>query len=313
MLQQTRASVVIPYFLRWMALFPNIEALASAPLERVIKTWEGLGYYSRARNLHAGAKEILERFEGKIPEDRKQLETIRGLGPYTIGAILSFGFQKRSSAIDGNATRVLSRFFCVEENVCRQSGKKKIEARSEEILDEKEPWVTVEALIELGATVCTPKPRCSDCPLRHRCAAHLQNKAESLPIKNAEPETVLLWRAVAVIEAEGKILVRKRGAGERFADLYEFPYFEREREKKGQLAKKIQKEWGFSVTRARRLSETVHTFTRYKARLFPELFKGERALPVEGCCWIGREELSALPFSAGHRKIAQEYLCAFST
>jgi len=311
MLQQTRASVVISYFLRWMDLFPTLEALATAPLERVIKAWEGLGYYSRARNLHSGAKEILERFEGKVPEERAQLQTIRGLGPYTIGAILSFGFQKRAAAIDGNTSRVLSRYFCVEENICRQRGKKKIEAHCEEILDEKEPWVTVEALIELGATVCTPKPRCSLCPLQAQCAGFLKNRAELLPIKNAAPETTALWRSVAVIEAEEKVLVRKREKGELFADLYEFPFFEKEKGK--QLVKEIKKSWGFAVLFERRLSETAHTFTRYKARLFPELLRGKQIFPVEGHCWISREELSSLPFSAGHRKIAQEYLCTFST
>jgi A/G-specific adenine glycosylase len=182
MLQQTRASVVIPYFERWMTLFPDVAALAAAPIERVIKTWEGLGYYSRARNLHRGAQQMVESFGGEVPSDREALMSIKGLGPYTIGAILSFGFQKRAAAVDGNVTRVLARYFSIEENVGRQSVKRLIGEKAEAILDEREPWVTAEALIELGATVCTPKPFCELCPLQKSCLG--KDKAESLPIKH---------------------------------------------------------------------------------------------------------------------------------
>jgi len=275
MLQQTRAAVVIPYFLRWMALFPNVKSLAEASLESVIKAWEGLGYYSRARNLHAAAKQISEQFCGEFPFDRKELETIRGLGPYTIGAILSFGFRKRAAAVDGNTTRVLSRYFCVEENVCKQATKRKIQELAENLLDEKEPWVTAEALIELGATICTPKPRCPDCPLQSNCSAYRQCKAALLPIKNQEPETVVLFRAVAIIESEGKILLRKGSPGQVMADLYEFPYFEMGDEKWGlrKLMREIKKNWGITVENCEKLTEVQHTFTRYKAHLFPERFQ----------------------------------------
>ncbi len=307
MLQQTRAAVVIPYFLRWMALFPTVEALAKAPLETVIKAWEGLGYYSRARNLHAAAQTIVEKFQGEIPSGRRDLETIRGLGPYTIGAILSFGFHQRAAAVDGNTTRVLARYFCIEENVCKQPAKRKIQESAEEILDAEEPWVTAEALIELGATVCTPKPRCPDCPLRSNCLANLQCKAALLPIKNQEPETIALLRAVALIEAEGKILLRKGSPGQVMADLYEFPYFEMGEEKwsRGKLLKEMKKKWGIELEFLEKLPEVRHTFTRYKARLFPERFKGKATPEIEGHLWVCRGEIASLPFSSGHRKIAQ--------
>ena len=182
MLQQTRASVVIPYFERWMDLFPDVRALASSPLERVIKAWEGLGYYSRARNLHAAAQQIVDRFGGEIPSSQEDLETIRGLGPYTIGALLSFGFQKRAPAVDGNVVRVLSRYLLIEENVCRPSVKRKIEEKAEGLLDQNEPWVTAEALIQLGASICSPqRPKCSECPIRKNCKA-LKEKKQKLSL-----------------------------------------------------------------------------------------------------------------------------------
>lgn len=294
MLQQTRAAAVVPYFERWMELFPDVKTLAEARLEEVIKAWEGLGYYSRARNLHAGAKEIVEKFGGKIPDGKEALESIRGLGPYTVGAILSFGFQKRAAAVDGNVVRVLSRYFLIEENVSKAAVKRRIQKRAEEFLDEREPWVTAEALIELGATHCAPRPRCEGCPLQSGCKAFREKKAEALPIKNQEAKTVELKRVVFWIEAEGKVLVRKGEAGRVMADLYEFPYVEGERE--GVCL-------GFKKWRAvKRLSEISHTFTRFKAHLKPLMVKAEMR-EVSGYVWVEKERLGELPFSSGHRKI----------
>lgn len=294
MLQQTRASVVVPYFERWMNLFPDVEALAAARLEAVIKAWEGLGYYSRARNLHAGAKEIVERFGGKIPDGKEALESIRGLGPYTVGAILSFGFHKRAAAVDGNVVRVLSRYFLIEENVSKTAVKRRIQERAEELLDEREPWVTAEALIELGATHCAPRPRCEGCPLQSGCKAFREKKAEALPIKNEEAKTVELRRVVFWIEAEGKVLVRKGEAGRVMADLYEFPYAEGKQEG----PKLWFKQWRVM----RRLPGVTHTFTRFKAHLEPLIVRAEMR-EVAGHIWIEKERLGELPFSSGHRKI----------
>ncbi len=303
MLQQTRASVVIPYFERWMALFPNITALAAAPLELVIKTWEGLGYYSRARNLHKGAKQILESFGGQIPSARADLMTIQGLGPYTIGAILSFGFRMRAAAVDGNVTRVLARYFSIEENVGRQAVKRLISEKAEAILDPTEPWVTAEALIELGSTVCTPKPRCESCPLQMSCQG--KDRAELLPIKNEEKKTILLKRAVIWLEADGKVLVKKGEMGKVMADLYEFPYFEMGNDiwPLLKMAREVQKKFGLKAKMVEKLPQVVHTFTRYKAQLYPFRFHASISLNIEGYRWVDLSELAELPFSSGHRRI----------
>lgn len=302
MLQQTRASVVVPYFLRWMEIFPNVHALANASLDEVIKVWEGLGYYSRARNLHKGAQQIVARFDGKIPDSKEDLDSISGLGPYTVGAILSFGFQKRAAAVDGNVARVISRYYAIDENICRIKVRRAIEGRALAFLDEEEPWVTAEALIELGATICTPKPRCEACPLQAGCQGFQNGTAESLPIKNGEKEVILLQRVVAVVEAQGQILVRRGEKGKVMADLYEFPYFEGEEMGPGQLSKLL----GFQVEYVHKLPEIVHTFTKFKARLFPYLLKTAAPYPVAGAEWVDQERLDILPFSSGHRKIMQQ-------
>lgn len=304
MLQQTRASVVIPYFEKWMLLFPDIKTLADAKIEEVIKTWEGLGYYSRARNLHKGAQQILEEFGGEIPSSLEKLLKIQGLGPYTANAILSFGFKKRATPVDGNVTRVLARLFSIEENVSKQPVKKKIERGMEALLDHEEPWVTAEALIELGATICTPKPRCEICPLSKNCLG--LKKAHLLPIKNEEPKIILLKRVVLWIQAQEKVLVKKEEKGKVMADLYQFPYFEMtEIWSLSRIEAFIESHFGVHPTFVERLPLVKHAFTKYKAILYPFRFCTETALEIQGHEWIEREMLNKLPFSSGHKRILE--------
>ena len=307
MLQQTRASVVVPYFLRWMEFFPNVNALYMAPIDQVIKVWEGLGYYSRARNLHEAAKEIVEKFGGEIPSNREQLLSIRGFWPYTSAAVLSFGFQKRAAAVDGNVLRVISRYFSIEENVSKPSVRRKIEERAESLLDPHVPWTTAEALIELGATLCSPKPRCEDCPLSRGCIAFQEGKAESLPIKNGERTSTDLFRSVLVIENEGWVLVKKGERGKVMADLYEFPYFERS----GDIREMARSLVGEVSSFIRRLTERNHTFTRYKAHLSPYFLSSPNRPQISGCEWVPISRLSDFPFSSGHRKIKGEVVLIY--
>jgi len=300
MLQQTRAVVVISYFKRWMALFPSIQTLAEAPLEQVIKAWEGLGYYSRARFLHQAAQQIMREFGGALPNNREGLMRIKGLGPYTVGAILSFGFYQRAAAIDGNVTRVLSRYFQIEEPIHTSRAKKQLELRGEAILDAKEPWITAEALIELGAEVCRPVPRCGECPLRGSCQALRSGCATELPIKPARAETIHLKRMVACIESGGYMLVSKGSPGRVMADLYEFPYFEAD-----DLCAAVAEKFGLATYPIAALAEVRHSFTRYIAHLFPiHLAALERPIlpPFE---WVAKEQLRQLPFSSGHKKILE--------
>ncbi len=304
MLQQTRATVVVGYFARWMGLFPDVYALARAPLEQVIKAWEGLGYYSRARNIHAAAKQIVEVHGGQIPDSRDELLTLPGLGPYTVGAILSFGFRKRAAAVDGNVIRVMCRYSWIAERVDQTATKRKIEITTEQFLDAKEPWVTAEALIELGATVCTPKPRCAECPLQTGCEAFRRSAAEALPLLPERAKTEKLQRTVLVIEAEGHVLVKKNSSEKLMGDLWEFPYVEGSRRPKTWMQLPLHVK--------QRLRTVKHSFTRFSATLFPVHAQTSVRTSVDGFTWVKRHDLNKLPFSSGHRKIREE-LCESST
>jgi A/G-specific adenine glycosylase len=294
MLQQTRAEVVIPYFSAWMQKYPTIESLAKAPLDEVIKAWEGLGYYSRARRLWQGARYLIERNCGRLPESYEELLEIPGFGPYTAGAVASFAFHKRAAAIDGNVTRVLARLFAINDPVDKSPAQKKIEKHVLELLPESKPWVAMEALIELGATLCAKRPKCASCPLEQICLARKQGVAEGLPIKSRKEKIERLYRDVAVIMCNGKILVGKVEKGKIMADLYEFPYFET-----GKLKEWIKNEMKI----LQRMDCIEHSFTRFRVLLYPYLIQCEKEIPLNGYNWISMEKLHTLPFSSGHRKI----------
>lgn len=305
MLQQTRASVVIPYFERWMELFPDPHVLARASLEEVIKAWEGLGYYGRARHVHEGARQIVDQFSGKIPQKREHLEKIKGLGPYMINAILSFAFHQRAAAVDGNVARVLVRHFLIQDDILRHAAKKKIQAIADDMLDTKKPWVTAEALIELGATQCLPKALCNSCPLNSTCLACKENRTEQFPVKSQERPVTILTRSVAVIEENNHVLVKKVAPGKVMADLYEFPYFEGlERP----LPQHINAVWGLQTTFVRSLPFVQHSFTRYQAQLFPIYLRAFERKEIKDFEWVSLDDIGKLPFSSGHRRILEHFL-----
>lgn len=299
MLQQTKAGVVEGYFQRWMVLFPDIRALALATQEEVIKAWEGLGYYNRARNLHLAAKYIVERYEGLIPNTKEELEKIKGLGPYTIGAILSFAFHQKSVAIDGNVTRVLARYYGIEEDVTKTKTKQFMQTRTESLLPEVEPWICMEALIELGATVCSKVAKCIQCPIKMGCRARELKKQDVLPKKPAKKRPKRLHRNVIVLIYQDSILLRKASSG-LMADLYEFPYFEDNQE--APLLKFLCKQAIYK----RDLTVVTHTFTQFKATLFPSIWRALKKEMFSGYVWVLKKDLLNFPFSAGHRKILQE-------
>ncbi|MCP5469963.1 MAG: A/G-specific adenine glycosylase [Chlamydiales bacterium] len=287
MLQQTQALVVIPYFERWMEAFPTVEALAVAPIEKVLKIWEGLGYYSRARNLHKGAKQIVAM--GGFPEDPTE---IVGIGPYTAGAIRSFAFHKKAAAVDGNVLRVLARFTGEEGEIDRPAVQKKLRLLAESILPDEESWVVSEALIELGALVCQKKAACSRCPLKRGCVA--LREGLDLPRRRPREKAVLLERTVGVIVHDDKILLRRGEEGKVMADLFEFPYIE------GKRCWSAFADLGLELEYLAKLPLQKHTFTKYRVTLYPHLLRAKTS-NIEG--WKKRGELGKLPFSSGHKRI----------
>jgi A/G-specific adenine glycosylase len=231
MLQQTRVATVIPYWERWMARFPTLAALAGAPLDDVLAAWAGLGYYSRARNLHAGARAAVERWGGALPRRAAELREVPGIGPYTAGAIASIAFGERAPLVDGNVARVLARVFAVEHDIKSTAGRQALWQRAGELMqalpDDAAPGDLNQGLMELGASLCAPAaPRCPPCPLAARCDARRAGRQDALPIvapRKPERELPILARTVVWIERGGEIFLARRRAGGLFGGLWELP------------------------------------------------------------------------------------------
>lgn len=226
MLQQTRVAVVIPYFERWMNAFPTVESLAKARLERVLKLWAGLGYYSRARNLHEAAKLIVGRHACKVPRDVASLLTLPGVGRYTAGAIASIAFNQPAPILDGNVIRVLARLFRIEADTTKSETRERLWELAGEIIPPGHASKFNQALMELGALVCIPgAPLCESCPLRRVCLAKAAKKAEALPILRKRKPTKSCTEYAAVCRRNGKVRLEQRSDGELMAGLWTFPRF----------------------------------------------------------------------------------------
>lgn len=307
MLQQTQVAVVIPYYERWMKRFPTIKDLAEAQLDEVIKLWEGLGYYSRARCLHEGAQYVQQNHQGILPNNAEELKKIKGLGPYTIGAILSFAFHQRVAAVDGNVLRVLSRLFGIREDISKQKIINQFRDIAHTILPQEESWIQNEALIELGATVCSKKAKCIECPLRSDCQAFAKGIVNELPYKSTKISTQYLFRAVPVITSGQYVLVKRGEKGQIMSDLHEFPFFETSDEgwPVQMLKEQILTNWSLPLKFVKELSTVNHSFTHYKVRLNPIHFSSSKTPSIPGYLWMSQEELKKLAFSSGHRRIYQ--------
>lgn len=299
MLQQTRASVVVDYFLRWMKQFPTLSSVADAPLENLIKAWEGLGYYSRVRNIKKGAL-FLASQGGTIPSSIEELKEIPGIGPYTAGAIASFAFHQKAAAVDGNVTRVISRYYGLENEVSRPL----LEEKTLEFLSEDTPWIQMEALIELGATLCSKTPSCSSCPLRTSCQAHKMDKTALIPPPKKRPSTIYQHKQVAIILWEEEVVVEKREEGKVLGGLMEFPSFDYSPDK--MLESKILERFSLETEWVEDLPPQKQTFTKYQVELSPSVFRA--LIKKEGLDWKPKETLLNYSFSSGHKRILKQLL-----
>ncbi|WP_433707916.1 A/G-specific adenine glycosylase [Paenibacillus illinoisensis] len=229
MLQQTRVDTVIPYFNRFIANFPTVQALAEAAEEDVLKNWEGLGYYSRARNLQAAAQQVMELHGGEMPQDKQAVFALKGVGPYTAGAILSIAFNQPQPAVDGNVMRVLSRYFLIDEDIMKGSTRVLMEELAGELIPEGRARDFNQALMELGALVCTPKaPHCLTCPVMEQCSGRIAGRELTLPVKTKAKPPRPEQRLVALVEGRGEhrgqVLVRQRPATGLLARMWELPH-----------------------------------------------------------------------------------------
>ena len=282
MLQQTQVATAIAYFERWMLRFPTLETLAQAPEQDVLKEWQGLGYYSRARNLHKAAKEILNRFGGIIPDEPDALKRLPGVGPYSAGAIASFAFDRPAAAVDANIARVLARVAQVQTPIDTPQGSREIWAIATELLPQKRGGRThTSSLMELGALVCTPRqPQCLLCPIQTLCQA---TSPESLPVKAPRRPMIALKEHAAWIVRNNRLLLEQQ-KGRRAGGLWKLPSMD-------QL-----------LPEAPVLYETVYPFTHHKITLTVQ----ESAMPaqqLESQHWFPLDTvLTDAPLTAGHRR-----------
>jgi A/G-specific adenine glycosylase len=222
-LQQTRVEQGWDYYNRFIATFPTIQKLAAAPETKVFKLWEGLGYYSRCKNLIVTAKIIVQEYKGKFPDKYEQILALKGVGPYTAAAIASFAFNLPYAVVDGNVFRVLSRYFGNSTPIDSNEGKKLFTQLAEILLDKKQPGIYNQALMDFGAVVCKPKlALCSTCPLQSSCVAFENKMVDQLPVKEKKITKTTRWFYYIIAEFDGKVLVRKRSAGDIWENLYEF-------------------------------------------------------------------------------------------
>ena len=261
MLQQTRVEAVKPYYDRFMKALPDIRSLACVEEEKLLKLWEGLGYYNRARNLKKTAEKIVKDYDGKMPGEYEELIKLPGIGSYTAGAVSSIAFQHAVPAVDGNVLRILSRLRLDGRDVLDAKVKKEIEAELKEAIPPERPGDFNQALMELGAVVCVPNgaPRCSDCPWETFCAAKKAERVMEFPHKAPKRPRGIEKKTILVIRDEGKIALHKRADKGLLAGMYEFPAMEGEHTKERVLA--YLKTLGVAPLRIKKLPPSKHIFT----------------------------------------------------
>jgi len=314
MLQQTQVETVIPYYQRFLAWFPAVAALAEAPLDHVLKAWENMGYYSRARNLHGAAKRVQKDFKGKIPETRKELMGLPGVGPYTAAAILSMAFDRPVPAVDANVRRVMARVFAVEEPVDGTRAARHVWGLAKELIPEKGAGEFNQALMDLGATICTSRrPGCTACPLRTVCEAHARHLQEVLPLtKKRSPIPHYHMTAGVIRDRDGQILITQRRNKGLLGGLWKFPGG---RQGPGEdlracLRREIQEEVGVRVRVGRAVASIKHAYTHFRITLHAFHCTHPEGTPmVLGCrdwCWATARQFDDLAFSRADRKIVHE-------
>lgn len=225
MLQQTRVDTVIDYFYRFMETFPTIQALAEAPEDQLLKVWEGLGYYSRARNIQTAAQQVLHQFGGIFPNNLTDIRSLKGIGPYTAGAIGSIAFNLPEPAIDGNVMRVVSRLFEINEDIAKPASRKTFEAAMKTIISHDQPGNFNQALMDLGSSICTPtSPKCESCPLINYCLAYKNHRQTDFPVKSKKQKPKDLYFVAGAIENQaGAFLLKQQASTGLLASMWLFP------------------------------------------------------------------------------------------
>ncbi len=310
MLQQTQVDTVIPYYERFLARFPSVESLSRAPLHEVLKLWENLGYYARVRNLHKAAGEIVDRFQGRMPERMEEIHRLPGIGRYTAGAILSIAFGQAVPAVDGNVRRVLSRLWAIDEPVDDEKVRERIEGLAGALVPTRNPGRFNQALMELGAVCCTPRsPSCPVCPVRHDCCALARGLAHRLPVrakKKAIPHREVV--AAVISDEEDRFLLVQRPSHGLLGSLWKFPggIVEPPEGREAGLERIVRSELGLTIAVGTALAAVNHAYTHFRITLTAFSCALRSGSPAGGTWqWADAQEIEALPLSRADRRIAR--------
>lgn len=312
MLQQTRVDTVIPYYQRWMERFPSLASLASASQQEVLKIWEGLGYYSRACNLHRAAKMVMQELQGKIPATVDELLHLPGIGRSTAGAIASISFDRDEPILDGNAKRVLARLMNYEKPVNEPASQKELWQMAIALLPKGRAGIFNQALMELGETVCLPRnPLCPQCPLKKNCASFEKGIQDQRPVRKVKPKIPHYEVAAAIIRRNGKYLLARRPEGKLLAGMWEFPGGKLE---PGEtlpegLKRELGEELNIHVDIQERIGVFPHAYTHFTVRVhaFECRILTGRLQPCEGqaLAWLSPYEFEHYPMGKVDRLIAR--------
>ncbi len=312
MLQQTRRETVVPYYRRFLERFPTIQALAAAEQQEVLKAWAGLGYYARARSMHAAARQAVEKFGGELPTNRHDLLSLPGIGPYTVGAILSLAFGQDEPVLDGNVRRVLCRLALLREDPGRPAVQRDLWATARALLIAGQAGRVNEALMELGATLCLPRrPRCGDCPLADLCRAHREGAEEEVPLRRKRAPLPHRTVTAAVIVQGERVLLAQRRPEDMLGGLWEFPGGTcREGESLADcLRREIAEELGLEVAVGEKVAALRHAYTHFRVTLhlfFCRPLAGRpRPLECADLRWVTPEEAADLPMSRLDRRVVE--------
>ncbi len=325
MLQQTRVETVIGYFYRFMEQFPTIQDLAEAEEQKLLKVWEGLGYYSRARNLKAAAQQIVAEFDGKMPDSIEEIRSLKGIGPYTAGAIGSIAFGLPEPAIDGNVMRVVSRLFCIEADIAKASSRRPFDEAMRTIISPDEPGEFNQALMDLGSRICTPTtPKCEECPISQYCLAYAENRQTDFPVKSKKAKPKDVYYIAGAIEDQGSFLLVQRPETGLLASMWHFPLVEVTKEQYEALQRTWAKEEQLQldliaeddaleifpdlpvVWQKRHFGEITHIFSHLKWHVL--LFYGRKRgeLTLQDSEWAAKESFQNYVFPKPQQKLVEQ-------
>jgi A/G-specific adenine glycosylase len=309
MLQQTQVDTVIPYYDRFIRQFPTIKTLATADLETVLKAWEGLGYYGRARNLLEAAQIVVRDYRGRIPRDIQMFRELPGVGAYIGAAVMSIAFDQPYAVVDGNVKRVLSRLDTISKPINSSMSQKIFANRAQALLDSKSPGLFNQALMELGALQCTPrKPSCNTCPLRRQCNAYQKGAVERFPKKTPRRSIPTYSIAVGVVVHDGRVLITRRKLDGLLGGLWEFPggKVRKDEDARSACEREIREETGVSVAVKYRLATVKHAYTHFKVVM--DVFTCSYQTGVVHLAgpidyrWVFITELDRFPFPKANKK-----------